>query len=75
MLVLQISLHTKDVFVEVTATDLRKADIVLNTICAMFCEYCSSPYEVEPVKVIDAFGKSRGHFLLSSLLHFGLQFC
>ena len=33
-----ISLETKDVFIECTATDLNKAKIVLNTVVAMFSE-------------------------------------
>lgn len=49
-----ISLSTKDVFIECTATDLTKANIVLNTVVCMFSEYSSSPFEVEPVEVIDA---------------------
>lgn len=53
-----ISLDTRDVFIECTATDLTKAKIVLNTVCAMFSEYCSTPFEVEPVEVVDVFGKS-----------------
>ena len=56
---LQINLDTKDVFIEITATDLTKAQIVLNTVCIMFCEYCSTPFEVEPVEVIDSFGHRK----------------
>lgn len=54
-----ITLQTRDVFVECTATDLTKAKVVLNTVVAMFSRYCSTPYEVEPVEVIDSFGESR----------------
>eukprot|EP00210_Caulerpa_lentillifera_P000584 g565.t1 len=49
-----ISLDTKNVFIECTATDLTKAKTVLNTVCCMFSEYCSTPFQVEPVEVIDA---------------------
>jgi phenylalanyl-tRNA synthetase beta subunit len=56
----QITLETTDVFIECTATDLTKAKIVLNTVCTMFAEYCAAPFEVEPVEVLDAFGKSHG---------------
>jgi phenylalanyl-tRNA synthetase beta subunit len=52
-----ISLDTKDVFIECTATDLTKAKVVLNTVCTMFAEYCDRPFEVEPVEVVNAFGK------------------
>ncbi|KAG2429166.1 hypothetical protein HYH02_014101 [Chlamydomonas schloesseri] len=51
-----ISLETKDVFIECTATDLTKAKVVLNTVVTMFSEYCSQPFTVEPVEVTDAFG-------------------
>lgn len=53
-----ITLDTKDVFIEATATDLTKAGIVLNTLCAMFSEYCTQPFTVEPVEVVDASGNS-----------------
>eukprot|EP00798_Chlamydomonas_sp_ICE-L_P030412 gene30412-35417_t len=49
-----ITLATKDVFIECTATDLTKAKIVLNTVCCMFSEYCEKPFEIEPVEVVDA---------------------
>jgi phenylalanyl-tRNA synthetase beta chain len=51
-----ISLDTRDVFIECTATDLTKAKIVLNTMCAMYSEYCETPFEIEPVEVVDATG-------------------
>lgn len=54
-----ISLDTRDVFIECTATDLTKAKVVLNTVVSMFSEYCSTPFEVEPVEVIDSFGESH----------------
>jgi hypothetical protein len=54
-----ISLRTRNVFIECTATDLTKARVVLNTVCAMFSEFCERPFEVEPVEVVDAFGESR----------------
>lgn len=53
-----ISLNTRDIFIECTATDLTKAKVVLNTVVTMFSEYCERPFEVEPVQVIDAFGES-----------------
>ena len=56
----QITLQTRDVFIECTATDLAKARVVLNTLVAMFSEHCARPFEVEPVEVVDAFGESHG---------------
>lgn len=50
----KIKLETKDVFVEMTATDLTKAQITLNTLVAMFSEHCDKPFTVEPVEVVYA---------------------
>jgi len=50
----KIKLETKDVFIEMTATDLTKAQITLNTVVAMFSEYCTKPFAVEPVEVVYA---------------------
>lgn len=52
-------MDTTDVFIECTGTDITKAQIVLNTMCTMFSEYCSNEFEVEPVKVIDSSGNAR----------------
>ncbi|CAG8617456.1 5989_t:CDS:2, partial [Diversispora eburnea] len=40
----KITLNTKNVFIECTATDLTKAKIVLNTVVTMFSEYCEQPF-------------------------------
>ncbi|XP_046967013.1 phenylalanine--tRNA ligase beta subunit [Vanessa cardui] len=47
----KITLNTKNVFIECTATDLTKAIIVLDTIVCMFSEYCTNKYEVQQCKV------------------------
>jgi len=47
----KIRLDTTDVFIECTATDHTKANIVLNTMVAMFAEYCTKPFTAEPVEV------------------------
>ncbi|KAF1775606.1 Phenylalanyl-tRNA synthetase, B3/B4 [Phytophthora cactorum] len=47
----KISLDTKNVFIECTATDITKAKVVLNTMIAMFSEYCAKPFTVEPVQI------------------------
>eukprot|EP00891_Asterochloris_glomerata_P001424 jgi/Astpho2/1424/e_gw1.00025.19.1_t len=52
-----ISLDTRDILIEATATDLTKAHVVVSTLCAMFGEYCSTPYEVEPVEVVSPDGQ------------------
>merc|ERR1712232_1513986 len=48
----KIRMETKDVFIECTATDLTKANITLNTVVAMFAEYCKVPFQAEPVEVV-----------------------
>ncbi|THG08660.1 hypothetical protein TEA_015530 [Camellia sinensis var. sinensis] len=53
-----ITLKTKNIFIECTATDLTKAKIVLNTMVTMFSVYCERKFEVEPVEVIYSDGKS-----------------
>jgi phenylalanyl-tRNA synthetase beta chain len=48
----KITLNTTNVFIECTATDLTKANIVLDTVVTMFSEYCTpTPYVVEGVTV------------------------
>lgn len=53
-----ITLKTKNVFIECTATDLTKAKIVLNTMVTIFSTYCKKKFEVEPVEVLYPDGKS-----------------
>jgi phenylalanyl-tRNA synthetase beta chain len=48
----RIQLHTKNVFIECTATDQTKANIVLDTIVCTYSQYCSRPFTVEPVRVV-----------------------
>lgn len=53
----KISLGTKNVLIEVTATDLSKAQVGLNMIVAAFSRYCKDPYTVESVTIKTADGK------------------
>ncbi|GAA5885869.1 hypothetical protein JCM5296_000171 [Sporobolomyces johnsonii] len=48
----KITLDTKNIFIDVTATDQTKLDIVVDMIVTMFAEYCAEPFVVEPVKVV-----------------------
>jgi len=50
----KISLNTKNVFIEITGTDLTKCQIVLAILCAQFSEHCEGKdkFTVEPVEVI-----------------------
>ncbi|XP_054651261.1 phenylalanine--tRNA ligase beta subunit [Dunckerocampus dactyliophorus] len=52
----KITLKTKNVFIECTATDLTKAKIVLDMMVTMFCEYCSQPFTVEEADVVNPDG-------------------
>ncbi|KAK0453433.1 phenylalanyl-tRNA synthetase subunit beta [Armillaria borealis] len=54
----KITLDTKNVFIDVTATDKTKLDIVVNIVATMFSEYCAEPYTVEPVKIITSTGET-----------------
>ncbi|KAK5928928.1 hypothetical protein CgunFtcFv8_010206 [Champsocephalus gunnari] len=54
----KITLKTKNVFVECTATDLTKAKIVLDMMVTMFSEYCSQPFTVEEAEVLYPDGKT-----------------
>lgn len=47
----KISLKTRNVFIDITATDKTKAEIVNNIIVAMFSQYTSEPFTVEPVQI------------------------
>ncbi|KAF5333380.1 hypothetical protein D9611_002380 [Ephemerocybe angulata] len=55
----KITLNTRNVFIDVTATDQTKLDIVVNMVATMFSEYCEEPFTIEPVKIILPNGQSR----------------
>jgi len=48
----KITLNTTNVFIEITATDQTKLDVVCNIIVAMFSKYCAVPFTIEPVKIV-----------------------
>jgi phenylalanyl-tRNA synthetase beta chain len=48
----KITMGTRDIFIEMTATDLTKAHVVLNNLVGMFSEHCADPFHVEPVRVV-----------------------
>ena len=48
----KISLKTRNVFIDITATDRTKAEIVNNIIVTMFSQYTSEPFTVEPIQII-----------------------
>lgn len=47
----QISVDTRNVFIEVTAVDPARAAVVLNQIVCAFSVYCEKPFTVEGVRV------------------------
>ncbi|KAM0190918.1 hypothetical protein ACHAPI_009142 [Fusarium lateritium] len=47
----KITLDTINVFIEITATDMTKLDIVTDIMVTMFSMYCSEPFTVEPVQI------------------------
>lgn len=48
----KITLDTKNVFIDITATDKTKLEIVNHMIISMFSQYCEDPFTIEPVKII-----------------------
>lgn len=48
----KITLDTKNVFIEVTATDKTKLEIVINIVVSMFSQYTSDEFTVEPIQII-----------------------
>ncbi|EEP77183.1 phenylalanyl-tRNA synthetase, beta subunit [Uncinocarpus reesii 1704] len=56
----KITLNTKNVFMEITATDKTKVEVVNNMMMAMFSQYTSEPFTIEPIKIIsDHNGQTR----------------
>ncbi|TIA72751.1 hypothetical protein E3P92_01013 [Wallemia ichthyophaga] len=49
----KIKMSTTNIFIECTATDATKLEMVLDIICAMFSEYTEKPYEIEQVEVVN----------------------
>ncbi|GAU97504.1 hypothetical protein RvY_08786 [Ramazzottius varieornatus] len=54
----KLTLNTKNVLIECTATDLHKAVVVLDTVVTMFSQHCSPQFMVEPVDVVGADGNT-----------------
>lgn len=47
----KMDMQTENIFIECTAKDVTKASIVLNTLIAMFSEYCDDRFTAEVVEV------------------------
>ncbi|KAI9703626.1 MAG: phenylalanine--tRNA ligase subunit beta [Candelina mexicana] len=50
----KITTKTRNIFIETTATDKTKVEIVINILVAMFSQYTEEPFTVEPVKIISS---------------------
>ena len=48
----KITLDTTDVFIDCTATDQTKLEIVINIMVAMFSMYCSDPFTYIPSVIL-----------------------
>ncbi|KAL9935462.1 hypothetical protein V8E36_005810 [Tilletia maclaganii] len=54
----KVTLNTKNLFIDMTATDQTKLTFALNILVAMFSEYCSEPFTVEPIRVVMPSGEA-----------------
>lgn len=54
----KITLNTKNVFIEITATDLHKAKIVLDILTTAFSCYCEDKFSVEVCDVVSPDGST-----------------
>ncbi|CAL8576363.1 phenylalanine--tRNA ligase subunit beta [Xanthoria parietina] len=48
----KITLNTRNVFVDMTATDPTKLEICLNVLVSMFSQHLEEPFTVEPVNIV-----------------------
>lgn len=54
----KITLNTKNIFIEATATDLTKAKVVLDSLVTQFSVHCKEQFTVEYVEVVTANGET-----------------
>lgn len=64
----KITLNTKNVFIECTATDEHKAEIVLDTIVTIFSEYCTPKFEIEAVEIVYEATNNKKKRILSEIV-------
>lgn len=56
----KITLKSRNVLIECTATDKTKVEIVNSIMVSMFSQYCAEPFTIEPVQIISEHnGESR----------------
>nr|CAG4651705.1 EOG090X03QT [Triops cancriformis] len=62
----RITLNTRNIFIECTATDHTKALVVLDTLVCLFSRYCEKPFEIESTRVKNSAGEARLYPALES---------
>lgn len=61
----KVTLATRNIFIECTATDLTKAQVVLDTMVTMLSEHLEKPWEAEATQVVyEETGETRIYPLL-----------
>ncbi|KAF3491656.1 uncharacterized protein GIQ15_01173 [Arthroderma uncinatum] len=53
----KITLDTRNVFMEITATDKTKLEIVMNIMVTMFSQCTEEPFTIEPIKIVSEHNK------------------
>ncbi|KAK5135471.1 hypothetical protein LTR08_005259 [Meristemomyces frigidus] len=48
----KLTLATTNIFIDITATDKTKLEIVTHILVAMFSQYCADPFTIEPVRIL-----------------------
>jgi phenylalanyl-tRNA synthetase beta chain len=72
----KITPETKNCFIEITATDHTRARTALAILVSQFSEYCSEPFTVEPVKIVQPDGSENiTPELLSNEFDVSLEYC
>ena len=54
----KISVNTTNVFIEITATDRHRAEIVLAILTSQFSAYCEELFTIEPVEIVNTDGST-----------------
>ena len=67
----KITLNTKNVLIEVTATDLTRAKVVLNTVVCMFSLYCEDKFSCESLEIVTPEGNT---YIYPDLSHIYMDF-
>uniref|UniRef100_A0A5S6Q8C7 Phenylalanine--tRNA ligase beta subunit n=1 Tax=Trichuris muris TaxID=70415 RepID=A0A5S6Q8C7_TRIMR len=55
----KVTLSTRNILIECTATDLHRAEVVLDTLVCTYSKYCNPPYTVEAIAIHGADGSVK----------------